>query len=161
MSRLNRPNLTRHKQRPRLILTRPNPKPNSNSNTNDPISNIIYIKDIATESPEGSNFWVINKDVTIAPGEFFGLDKNETVITNYNFTNNGEFQNSGTFCSFNNFTNNGKFGNGGAVGVMFGNLLFTGDTKQVTNRDGTLVSIGTYQGGPIIGNPVQALKNPV
>lgn len=163
MSRKDRPILTRQKLRPRVILTRPKKpnKSNSNSNTNDPISNIIYIKDISTETPVGSNFWVINKDVTIESDKRFVISNNETVITNYTFTNNGDFVNAGTFCSFDNFTNNGKFDNGGAFNLNFGNLLISGDTKRVTNRGGTILSFGTYKGGLIIGNQVQIVKNPV
>ena len=158
--------LTRNKQRPRLSTTPPKPKPpasntNTNTNTNDP-TNKINIEDIAVRQSEpdsSSNIWVITKDVTIGSDQFFGIATNETIITAYNFTNNGQFKNRGRFFSFNSFKsaniNDSTFDNNGAITVNFGEMVFS-NPKQVFNKLGAIVNFGNYQqSGPTIGNQVQ------
>lgn len=156
MSRLNRPNLTRHQQRPRFL-----PKPNSN--LNDP-SNIIYVQNIATQVPSALNTWIINKDVTIGSDQYFSNDRTNTLITFYNFTNNGEFANGGTFYTLFNFINNGKIINNDALFLNTGNLVFNRNDdrdKVVFNRGGNIINTGTYTAtGTIIGNQIQNLSNP-
>lgn len=162
MSRLNRPNLTRHRQRPRVVLTRPN----SNTNTND-YPNIINIQDIATQVPstQNVNLWIINKDVTIGSDQSFSNDRNNIIFTSYNFTNNGAFSNEGgTFYTSFNFINNGELNNNDAVFLNTGNLVFNRNddrNKVVYNRGGKIVNIGTYNAtGIIIGNHVVNVTDP-
>lgn len=156
MSRLNRPNLTRHQQRPRFI-----PKPNSNSNTNDP-TNIIYVQNIATQVTP--NTWIINKDVTIGSDQNFGNDRNNILITFYNFTNNGKFENGGKFYTLFNFINNGTIINNDANFFNTGNLVFNRNDdrdKVVFNRGGNIINTGTYTAtGIVVGNQVQNMSNP-
>ena len=154
MSRLYRPNLARHRQRPIVILrTQPQPRPNS-----DP--NIIYIKDIATETPAGSNVWIINNDLTIGPGQYLGIDQGGIIITNYNLTNNGEFnKTSAAFYFLNkskNFINNGKFDNTGGLTVNFGTFVVNGKSEDlVKNMHGNIVNFGAKYEGIVFGNQVQ------
>jgi len=163
MSRLNRVPLTRHQRRPRVVLTRPRPKPNSNSNSNtntNDYPDTINIQDIATQVPSDSSVWIINKDVTIGPTQFLGIDRSYTYITSYNFTNNGEFFNGGTFITTNSFTNNGKIGNNGAVFINTGKLFFNRNPQAVVSNKGGIIinNGGTYSGlGIVLGNPVQTI----
>ena len=154
MPRLNRPNLTRHQPRPKVILTPLNPTPNLNSNTSDP-SNTILLKDIATPAAS-PGLWIINGDVTITSNDSLGFEKGDTVVTSHNFTNNGYFGNSGTFLTLLNFTNNSDVNNNGGFILNTGNLVFNPNTKQIFNRDGNIINFGTYSGnGRITGNRVQ------
>lgn len=152
MSRLYRPNLTRHRQRPIVILKSTQSQPNSEPN-------VIYIKDIATEMPQDSNVWFINNDLTIGQDQYFGVDKGQTVITNYNFTNNGGFgNNGGTFCFINkskNFVNNGKFDNTRSNSVNFGTFIVNGKPVDIIkNMGGNIVNFGANYEGIIFGNQV-------
>lgn len=159
MSRLYRPKLGRHRQRP-IVILRPQPQPRPNSDPN------IYIKDIATETPAGSNVWIINNDLTIGPGQYFAVGKDQTVITNYNLTNNGSFRNGGTFCFINkskNFiNNNAPFSNGDSNSVNFGTFVVNGTPRDlVTNRGGNIVNFGAKYEEVIVGNPVLNLTTPL
>lgn len=155
MSRLNRPNLTRHQQRPRVVLTRPN----SNTNRND-YPNKINIQDIATQVPSAQNIWIINNDVTIGSDQQFDNVEYNIIFTSYNFTNNGEFTNQGgTFYTSNNFINNGRINNDNGLFLNTGNLVFNrnDDTDNIVYNRGTgkIVNFGTFNGtGTIIGNSV-------
>ena len=151
MSRLNRPNLTRHQQRPRVVLTRPN----SNNNPN-----VINIREIATQVPSAPNIWIINNDVTIRSDQQFANDRNNIIFTSYDFTNNGEFTNEGgTFYTSYNFINNGTINNNDSLFLNTGNLVFNrndvNDNVVFNRGTGKIVNIGTFNGtGTIIGNSV-------
>ena len=152
MSRLNRPNLTRHQQRPRVVLTRPN----SNTNRND-YPNVINIQDIATEVH--SNIWIIKDNVTIGSDQQFTNVEDNIIFTSYNFTNNGEFTNEGgTFYTSYNFINNRRINNNNGLFLNTGNLVFNrNDNDNVVFNRGTgkIVNIGTLNGtGTIDGNSV-------
>jgi hypothetical protein len=154
MSRLYRPKLGRHRQRP-IVILRPQPQPRPNS---DP--NIIYIKDIATETPAGSNVWIINNDLTIGPGQYLGIDQGGIIITNYNLTNNGEFNKiSAAFYFLNkskNFINNGKFENSDGLTVNFGTFIVNGKPLDIIkNIGGNIVNFGANYDGIIEGHQVQ------
>ena len=153
---------TRWKSRnpPPPVLAPPRDNPNSNDVTQ------INIQDIATQvSP---NFWIINKEVTIASGEYLGIGKGSTIVTTYKFTNNGTFASNGTFITSNLFTNNGKIENTGGfiVNLSGGQLVFNPNTDRnivIFNRGGVsglgsvILNLGTYTGtGKIVGNPVQS-----
>lgn len=162
MSRINRVPLTRHKRRPIVMLTRPNSNSNSNSNSNtntNDYPDTINIQDIATQVPSDSSVWIINKDVTIGPTQSLGIDRTDTYITSYNFTNNGEFLNGGIFVTKNSFINNGKIGNKGAVFINTGQLVFNRNPQAISNKGGIIINNGgKYTGsGIVLGNPVQTI----
>ena len=152
---------TRWKSRnpPPPVLAPPRDNPNSNDVTQ------INIQDIATQvSP---NFWIINKEVTIASGENLGIGKGSTVVTRYEFTNNGTFNNNagGTFITSNKFTNNGQFSNERSftVNLSGGQLIFNPTTdinifnRGVSGSGSVILNLGTYTRiGKIVGNPVQS-----
>ena len=147
MTRLARPNLTRHQPRPRFT-----PVPISNSNNTD-----IPIQNIATQVKP--NTWIINQNVTIGSNQTFTNDRNNILVNYYNFTNNGEFQNSGTFLtSGDTFTNNGKIVNNDANIFNTGNFVFN-PNSVIYNRGGNFVTT-MYSGTiTVIGNPVQILSS--
>lgn len=134
-------------------------EPIGNNSNDDPT--VIDIKTIATETSPGSKLYNMNADVTITSDQLLGIDADYFVITRYNFTNNGTFNNAGTFCTSKNFTNNGKFDNSntGFTLNLFGGI-FT-NTKNVFNRgNGNIINFGTYNGreGVVIGNQVQSIN---
>lgn len=148
MTRLARPNLTRHQPR-----RRPTPVPISNSN-----NTVIPIENIATQVK--TNTWIINQNVTIGSNQNFINDRNNILVNYYDFTNNGEFQNSGTFLtSGGTFTNNGKIVNNDANFFNTGELVFN-PNGVIYNRGGNIVTTGTYSGTITEGNPVKSLDNP-
>jgi len=129
-------------------------------NSNDDLTK-IDIKTIATETSPGSNLYNMNADVTITSDQYLGIDADYFVITRYSFTNNGTFNNAGTFCTSKNFTNNGTFDNSntGFTLNLFGGI-FT-NTKNVFNRgNGNIINFGTYngRGGVVIGKQIQSLN---
>lgn len=165
MSRLYRPNLTRHRQRP-IVILRPQPQPQPEPKPQPPPNLIeIFIKDIATEMPQGSNIWFINNDLTINADQNCGVAEGQTVITAYDFTNNGYFGNGGVFCFINkskNFVNNGKFDNTRSNSVNFGTFIVNGKPIDIIkNMGGNIVNFGTNYDGRIWGNQVLNLTTPI
>jgi hypothetical protein len=147
MTRLARPNLTRHQPRRRST-----PVPISNSNNTS-----IPIQTIATQVTP--NTWIINQNVTIGSNQNFTNDRNNILVNYYDFTNNGEFQNSGTFLtSGGTFTNNGKIVNDNANFFNTGNLVFN-PNGVIYNRGGNIVTT-MYSGTVNVnGNSVQILSS--
>ena len=134
--------------------------PNNNNNNND--NDIIELTSIATEVSPG--IFVMNKDVTILQNQSLFIKSGQIVTTFNNFTNNGTFNNQGTFCTAKIFTNNdgAKFDNtrGYTLNYLGGTLNFT-DPKKVDNRENgkiiNLQSIYDDKGG-IIGNQVITIE---
>ena len=148
MTRLARPNLTRHQPRQRST-----PVPISNSNNNT----VIPIENIATQVK--TNTWIINQNVTIGSNQNFTNDRNNILVNYYDFINNGEFQNSGTFLtSGSTFTNNGKIVNDNANFFNTGDLVFN-PNGVIINRGGNIVTT-MYSGTVnVTGNSVQILSS--
>jgi hypothetical protein len=133
--------------------------PNNNNNNNN---DIIELTSIATEVSPG--IFVMNKDVNILSTQSLFIKPGQIVTTFNNFTNNGTFNNQGTFCTTKFFTNNdgAKFDNtrGYTLNYLGGTLNFT-DPKKVDNREnGKIInfqSIYDDKGG-IIGNQVITIE---
>jgi hypothetical protein len=132
---------------------------NNNNNNND---TNITLESIATEFSPGT--FVINADVNILSTQSLFIQPGQIVTTFNNFTNNGTFNNQGTFCTTKIFTNNdgAKFDNtrGYTLNYLGGTLIFT-DPKKVDNRENgkiiNLQSIYDDKGG-IIGNQVITIE---
>lgn len=136
---------------------------NTNDGNDEPT--VIDISTIAIQAQVSPEIWIMKADFIIASTEYLAIEKGSTLVTRYNFTNNGQFVNGGTFCTSLNFTNNSTFTNTGAfvLNLSGGNLVFnpSGDrTKIIYNREGgDIINFGTYTGkGTIAGNPVQSFK---
>jgi hypothetical protein len=139
--------------------------PDNDTNDGDDKPTIIDIHTIAIQAQASPELWIMKADLIIASTEYLGIANGSTLVTRYDFTNNGVFENmGGTFCTSLNFTNNSTFNNNGGfvLNLSGGKLVFnsSGDSSKVIyNKKGDIINFGTYTGtGMILGNQVRSFK---